>query len=223
MSGLLHGRFRMPNSRCAYLFFTLVAWLVLAPFVGETLANEVIEGVLNLTILVAAVFAVSRSRLVLGVSLALALLLAILWYTSVLTSGWGDDALAGFFLVVFYAYVLFQLLRYVLRAEVVTTDKLYGAASAYLMLAMLWAGFYGLIQYFFPGAFAYLNTPMRLSRSELLYFSFITMTTAGYGDIIPVLPQSRSFAMLQACAGVLYTAILIARLASELPSSVKKP
>jgi hypothetical protein len=214
-------RFPVLRHRCAYLFFSLVGWMLFSPFLAETLFNQILEGLFNLATLVAAVVAVSRSRRAFAVSLMSAVLLSVLWYLALRTPGLGDNALAWGGTTVFYIFVLVHLMRYVLRAEVVSSDKLFGAASVYLMLAITWAGMYGMLQYFYSQPFAYLNQPGILDRSELVYFSFTTLTTAGFGDITPVLKQARVLAILEACTGVLYTAILIARLASEYPAVAK--
>ena len=210
--------FPVLQHRCAHLFFALVSWLVISSFLSHSIYNEIIDGLLNLAIMLAAVAAVSNSRRSLLVSMLSGVTLAALWYISLTTPGQGDDAFAWAGTVVFYLYVLTHLMRYVMKAEVVTADKLYGAAAVYIMLAFVWAGLYGVVQYFYPAGFADSGTVKILTRPDLVYFSFSTLTTAGYGDITPMLPQVRVLAMLEACAGVLFTAILIARLASEYPS-----
>ena len=112
----------------------------------------------------------------------------------------------------FYCITLVLLLRYVLMPDVMNSDRLYGAAAAYLMLGVVWAYWYGIIQYFYPGAFSTAGAPLNLF--DLLYFSFAVLTTAGFGDIVPVAPFARGLTMLEQVVGVLYIAILIARLHS---------
>ena len=97
-----------------------------------------------------------------------------------------------------------------LLPEVMNANKLYGAGAIYLMLGVTWAYFYGVIQYFYPGSFAPAGAP--LQQFDFLYFSFAVLTTAGFGDIVPVHPVARGLTMLEQIIGVLYVAILIARL-----------
>ena len=78
------------------------------------------------------------------------------------------------------------------------------------MLGVTWAYFYGVIQYFFPGAFAPAGAP--LNQLDFLYFSFTVLTTVGFGDIVPVHPVARGVTTIEQIIGVLYVAILIARL-----------
>ncbi|HXZ95838.1 MAG TPA: potassium channel family protein, partial [Burkholderiales bacterium] len=82
---------------------------------------------------------------------------------------------------------------------------------------------YGVLEYFYPGAFAFNGTPKALNVAELIYFSFTALTTAGFGDITPVLMQSRFLTILETVTGVMYVAILIARLTGVYPVVDKKP
>ena len=99
----------------------------------------------------------------------------------------------------------------------VTVNRVIGAVAVYLLFGMTWGYLYGLIDQLLPGAF---NLPAHevfdgSGRSEsFTYFSFITMTTLGYGDITPVHPVARMFAVIQALFGQLYPATLLARLVS---------
>lgn len=104
-----------------------------------------------------------------------------------------------------------------------TADKLYGAVAAYMMVAILWAFLYGVLQYFYPGAYAVGGTPKALDMGEMIYFSFTALSTAGFGDITPLLIQSRFLTILEMVTGVMYVAILIARLTGVYPVVAPKP
>lgn len=93
----------------------------------------------------------------------------------------------------------------------VTVSRILGAVAAYLLLGLMWAGAYHLIELVQPAAFGGLKSA---GPQHLLYFSFVTLTTVGYGDVTPLHPAARSLAMLEALVGQLYPAILIARLVS---------
>jgi len=101
-------------------------------------------------------------------------------------------------------------------------DKLYGAVAAYILIAVLWANLHGVTQYFYPGAYVLGGTPQAFGMPELIYFSFTTLATVGYGDITPALIQSRYLTVLEMIVGVMFVAILIARLTGVYPI-VDKP
>ena len=104
-----------------------------------------------------------------------------------------------------------------------TPDVLYGAISVYLMIGLTWSVAYLLLENLYPGSFyidAAHNPDGYLNLSDLLYYSYVTLTTLGYGDITLVTSQARSLAFLEAVCGVLYVAVLVARLVgSSLASS----
>ena len=103
------------------------------------------------------------------------------------------------------------LLAEVFRAGPVTSYRLMGAIAVYLLFGMGWAHAYHLTGLLHPGSF---NTPSGEIASVLdwAYFSFITLTTVGYGDITPVKPIARTLAMGEALTGQIYLAVLVARL-----------
>ena len=117
----------------------------------------------------------------------------------------------------FFGFALGHLVHYVLRVDVMTADKLYGAVAAYMMLGLLWALCYGVVHYFYPGAYAVQGAPTELDIAELVFFSFVVLTSTGFGDIVPLLMPSRFLAVLEALTGVMYVAILIARLTGVYP------
>ena len=106
------------------------------------------------------------------------------------------------------------VLRQVFREGPITLYRIEGAVVVYLLLGFAWAGIYEMIGGIWPGAFRFSEAPR--NRSELAvslaYYSFITLTTVGYGDITPMHPVARSAAILEALTGQLFPAILIARL-----------
>jgi hypothetical protein len=106
--------------------------------------------------------------------------------------------------------------RHVLRREgTITIRRIQGAVAVYLLIGLTWAGMYEIIHDVWPGAFRFSEEVPRTRpelATSLAYFSFVTLTTMGYGDITPLHPVARSVAILEALVGQLFPAILIARL-----------
>lgn len=101
----------------------------------------------------------------------------------------------------------------VFRAKRVSRHQLFGAVVVYLNLALLFMGSYVILDKSLPAAFTTSNQ-VPLHAGELLYFSLTTLTSTGYGDIVPVHPLTRSLANLEAVAGQLFLAVLLGRLVS---------
>lgn len=204
--------------RCVYLFTSLLLLLVMVPFLEDLTWGRVILNTISVFILFAAAVTVSDSRIcfalavILGVATIACQVAAFTqWEPQLLLLSRGFGA-AFYFLTVSY------LLAYVLRREVLTLDKLYGAAAAFLMLGLIWGYFYSIVLYFYPGALTAGNTPIETVKiSEILYFSFTVLTSTGFGDITAVHPIARMLCVLEQVVGVLFIAILIARLAGTYP------
>jgi len=106
-------------------------------------------------------------------------------------------------------FLVVMLLRRLFRTERVTADTLSSAISGYFLLGILWAFAYGILLWFDPAAFP---GGQEARTADLFYFSFVTLTTLGFGDITPVTDPAQTLTVLEAIVGQLYLAITVARL-----------
>lgn len=97
----------------------------------------------------------------------------------------------------------------------VTSYRLVGAVVAYLLVGLTWAYLYDLVEVLRPGSFHAPRGVAEGSYPAVLYYSFVTLTTVGYGDITPVSSVARALSNLESLIGVLYPAVLIGRLLSK--------
>jgi hypothetical protein len=132
---------------------------------------------------------------------------------------WGFFIWAGY--TIGFSLVGFAMTVHLMRERRVTMDTIASALATYLLFGLVWALFYVFFEHFDPDAFSGLSREIETGlgnpgeKSQLkamLYYSFTTLTTLGYGDIIPVNPLVRSLAVLEAAFGQIYMAILVARL-----------
>jgi hypothetical protein len=121
--------------------------------------------------------------------------------------------------VAFYGFTTTVVLAHVLRHKAITANTIYGALSVYLLLGITWAFAFAAVDNLSPGSF-FIDTAYDadgvLDRVDLFYYSFVTLTTLGYGDILPLTAQARMLAVLEAVCGVLFTATLVASLVGRL-------
>lgn len=126
--------------------------------------------------------------------------------------------LAMALLFAFFAFAGLIILKSVFRPGEITGDRIAGAICLYLIAGLLWAIVYGAILLADPASFHLPEAAREMARQggemSLLYFSFVTLTTLGYGDISPISPLAQTVAWSQAVTGQLYIAILLARLVS---------
>jgi ion channel len=220
----LHPRWeQILEQRCFFLFLALLALLIALPFLAETAHGRLILTLVNVTVMLSAIAAVGRSRLSLVIAVVLVVPALVLRFLALGSNVPGYFAMSMAFNAAFYTYVLADLLHYVLRRDVMTGDKLYGAVCAYILIAVLWANLHGVVQYVYPGSYGLGGTTKVLDMTELIYFSFTALTTSGFGDVTPLLVQSRFLTILEMLTGVMYIAILIARLTGVYPVIEKKP
>jgi uncharacterized membrane protein YhaH (DUF805 family) len=118
------------------------------------------------------------------------------------------------FLAAFFALTAAGLFSYLRNSRSVAQAQLYTAVSIYLLLGLLWATLYLAIDAFSPGSIQVGSHPAD-RQTELLYFSLITLSTIGYGDIVPLSGEARILAALEGVTGVLYIAITVALLVSR--------
>jgi hypothetical protein len=115
------------------------------------------------------------------------------------------------FMAAFFALAAVGLFSYLRSSRTVTQSHLYTAVNIYLLLGLLWATLYLALDALYPGSIQIGSHPAQRD-TNLLYFSLITLSTIGYGDIVPLSGEARILAALEGVAGVLYIAITVALL-----------
>ncbi len=199
------------------LLIALALFFIWAPFVEEIEGGELIVSALFSLVLLAGVVAVADSKRVLVIAIVLAIpAIAGRWMNHFRPDLVPPHVFltAGLILI---AFVVANLLRFVLRAPSVNADVLCASISAYLMLGLMWTLAYWLVDQLTPGGAFSFNTnagTRSINGFTGFYFSFITLSTVGYGDITPVSRIARWLAAMEAMTGLLYVAVLIARLVS---------
>jgi hypothetical protein len=121
------------------------------------------------------------------------------------------------FLAAFFALTAAGLFSYLRNSRSVARAQLYTAVNIYLLLGLLWTALYLAIDAFSPGSIQIGSHPAD-RQAELLYFSLVTLSTIGYGDIVPVNGEARILAALEGITGVLYIAITVALLVGRFRS-----
>ena len=132
------------------------------------------------------------------------------------------NCLGLFFLLLLTSLILGQIFR----EGPTTSHRIMGAVAVYLLIGMIWCVAYYLVALWIPGAFT-IQGPVPVGdgeplQSQLFYFSFVTLTSIGYGDIAAVHPVVRMLVILEGVVGQLFPAILIARLVSLHVQSKQK-
>jgi hypothetical protein len=195
------------------LVFLFLALLVAPPLLRAGLVPYAFFDVLFALILISGAVVASDHKWPIALATVLAALTLVLRWTH--RRGWEWSSLsivdAGLSVACTATLAGFVLFR-VLRKGEITLHRVLGAVAAYLLLGLSWTSAYEVVFLARPDAFRFPEA--NADQLTLLYYSFVTLTTVGYGDITPVLPAARSLAVAEALVGQIFPAVLIARLVS---------
>jgi voltage-gated potassium channel Kch len=198
------------------LLISILLVFIFTPFAVTFRHGILVLNIIAGAVLVAGSYALSERRhlfvIAIGLSamsvIATALLIAFRQHWAVLVSHTCIIVLVAFFSI--------TILGYVLRSGRVTMDRIFAAICVYMLIGFAWTFAYALLDEIAPGSFVAVtdtNQNDHVARVEQLrYLSFMTLTTVGYGDVVPRSPAARTMATLEAVTGQIYLAVLVARL-----------
>jgi len=153
----------------------------------------------------------SRLRIHTGVGFTVSVLVIVI--LGVLLDEAGLSYLHLIVLVLFYGWATWLAAKQVLFTGPIDGNKIVGAICIYLLIGLIWALLYLFLAQTIPGAFNGLEQAVWYDNfADVAYYSFVTLTTLGYGDISPVTPMARFLVYMEAILGVFYMAILVASL-----------
>jgi len=177
--------------------------------------------ILSTVALLTALYSVSGNRRLLTTGIILVIPIFLLGLSNYAKTNFHLTLLVFTLAITFFALVGISILIHIMAEEKVTVDLIYGSACVYLLIGFAWAIIYGFIEVLLQGSFKIDGTLMghpdllgqySFLNEKLVYFSFVTLTTLGYGDVIPMTGPAKTAATLEAVVGQLYIALLVARL-----------
>jgi hypothetical protein len=197
----------------------LAVGLVLLLFVGAVMEHfpgntgpRIVQAATVATLLSAA-WSMRGVQSRLWINIAFVLVVLLLVVAGMLLDHAGFSYAHLFMLLCFFTWVTWLVARQVLFTGAIDTNKIVGAICIYMLLGLIWAMLYLFIAEVVPGSFnGVSHAPWLDNFATAVYFSFVTITTLGYGDISPVTPLARFLVFMEAIVGVFYMAILVASL-----------
>jgi len=199
------------------LLLTLVLLILLQPLVDTMIGKYIIEAIF-VVVLFAGLRAIEIRKGLLRFEVLLMLVGLILYFAGTLL---GHEMMIIISLacrIIFLGLIALTILIHLFHARKVSEDTLAGAVCVYLLIALVFGQCYLLIEFLVPESFSFTLAHGRmhlwLSREfyPFFYFSMVTMTTIGYGDMVPVSTMARTFATMEGVLGQVYLTILVARL-----------
>jgi hypothetical protein len=187
--------------------------VLLYPFLSDAWQGRAALGVIGMLVVALALWAVRRTDVLYVVALALGLPALVF---TVLDAAFPHSDAIGLVNAAlhapFYFYVSYAMIKYLFHDDRVTRDELYATGAAFTVVAWGFAYLYVAAQVVWPGSFTGVGGVSEQSWFELLFLSFTTLTSVGLSDVTPVLAHARSLVMVEQVAGVLYVALVVARL-----------
>ena len=198
------------KDRFLFLIIFIVALILLGPFIDGFIGLRRFMELFFSIIFVTTIYAASQKRhhIIIAVILLIPTLFAV-WTedipanNTVLTIGY----ICG---LIVFAFAIVSILNYIFTEETVSRQTISAAVAVYLLLAMMWTFIYRLIENLYPASFAVAHDQLHGAENIYLYFSLVTITTLGYGDITPIRGQAVSLAVLEAITGQIYLVVVVA-------------
>jgi voltage-gated potassium channel len=206
------------HRRYTMLFYTLFLTLVTAPLLSAFEFKGVLIELFLAANLLAALIPVATVR----IRRVLLVATAVIWLARPVTAWLDHSALSVMTLGLWTVLALFAAagaLRFALGSEPIDAEHLYAALSAYMLAGIFFGLFYWVVEQTQPGSF---NAAADFTRMSGFYFSFVTLATLGYGDIVPRSDVVRGLAIVEGVGGQLFLAVMVARLVSLYVNAERK-
>lgn len=203
----------LKRNPCGVLLAVQLLGLLVYPFLGDQPVGRAVFGLLGLVVLTLAVRAVRLTPALTWVAIVLGTPVVALTVAEALIPGnHAVLATSGLVHAAFYGYTAWALIRYMFQDDVVTSDELWATGATFTVVAWAFAYLYVAVQVFWPHSFiAAVDSDAPRTWVDLLFLSVTTLTSTGLSDIVPVTPHARSVVMLEQIGGMLYLAMVVAR------------
>jgi len=217
--------------RMILFLVSLTSFIIFYPVLHQYFPHTIpVLELFGTIIIVVGVYIISENKQVLTLAILLALLILTIISFNVVLVSMTLQIVSLCLEILFFVIIVIALLAHVFRLPVLSASKIYGAICCYLLIGLIWALIYTLIEYTIPLSFVFhQNIDLQIERFAhpsyfpfFIYYSFITLATLGYGDIVPLNSVGQVAAVIEAIIGQLYIAVLIARLVGSQIAHVYK-
>lgn len=197
--------------RFLFLLISIASVFLIRPFLEGYISLKILMDIFISFVMVSGLYAVSQKK---GF-----LIIGLILFVPALLIHWGNyfaqvptvNPVGITLELLFFIFVAVIILNHIFREKNVTADMIIGALCVYFLMGIIWAQGYDLLEMTSSGAFQNVGEA-ETAMPAFVYYSYVTLTTLGYGDITPVSPPARSLSMLEAITGQIYLTVLIARL-----------
>lgn len=209
----IFNRFR--KRRFAYLAKSLILLLLLYPYLDKDMPGQLIMSFITIMVMISLIIAVSDKKR----DVIIALCFAIPWFIVLVVNLPFVEKNRSIvvrreivFAALLFFYTTYRIFMHLIRSREITSEILFAAVCVYLMIGLSWATLYIFVHILDPASFIDMSGELGNSAPRFLFFSYVTLTTIGYGTLTPATDHARSLAMMEGLLGQLYLTIMVARL-----------
>ena len=196
--------------RFLFLLLMILAMLMGTPFIGEHFRFRLVVDIVITGVFIVATYAISDKKINIVIALFLVIPIFVDIWDDYLTSGPINLLVYHICGILFLGFAIFHIVNYITKQKHVTLEVIYAAVVVYLLMAILWSDIYQILENFAPGSFAMPDGQIQDDRILFLYFSLVTITTLGYGDMTPLTARAAGLASVEAFTGQIYLVVLVA-------------
>ena len=199
------------QKRFFYLLVAILVFIIGNPFVKNPLPVRFhfLTDLFITVIFITAIYALSEKKRQLTISIGLAIPLLVFIWAKYFIDNFYIAILGHIFAALFFGYAVICVADFIFGQKKVTKEVIVAALIIYLLLALVWTFVYALLDAVYPGSFSF-GTQPHSDIYHFVYFSFVTLTTLGFGDIVPVTQRARALVILEAVVGQIYLVVGVA-------------
>ena len=198
------------EQRFLFLLVSILVLLLISPILKGFVHIKILLDIFYSIIFIFAADAIRQDRKHLIIAIVLALPMLLVIWAGHFVEMYVLSITGNFFGITFFIYMIITILKHIFHQDRINREVICAAVVVYLLMGVLWAFVYGTVEHLQPNSFSVTIDAIGDKRYIFLYYSFVTLTTLGYGDISPITPVASSMAILEAIIGQLYLVVQIA-------------
>jgi voltage-gated potassium channel len=200
------------RSRFLFLVVSLFFYIVVSPFLENFIGLKFLISIFLTMILLSAIYAVSLDSRQQQISMIIAIPLAIFIWVALFFKVPNSFYIINISGILFFIFISVAILSFIFKQTEITQEVIAAAVVVYLFLGICWAFAYSILEQIIPGSFDLGGIEVEKMRQTFSYYSYVTLTTLGYGDITPLTSRAAALSVSEALVGQLYLTVLVARI-----------
>jgi Ion channel len=188
---------------CLFFFIAVI------PAIEDFFGLRILTAILFSIIAISAIYAITGKKSIFIIS-------TILFVPAIISVWWNfishniySQATYFTINIIFLTFITYHIFFSTFKSKIVNRNVIHGAIVVYLLIGFIWSNIYGLVESLHPGSFKHITEHVAFWHRPLVYFSFVTLTTLGFGDITPATPLAQSLVILEAIIGQIYLIIQV--------------